>query len=111
MPQLLHLLFVCTYNEMRSRTAEHIFRNRPNFQVRSAGTALTARRKVTGTDISWADIIFVMEKKHQEILAERFPTQLAGKRVIRLDIPDQYPYMDEELVQILEEKVKEYLPP
>src|SRR5690349_9304784 len=105
----INLLFICTKNKLRSLTAEQIFKKDPRFSVRSAGTASDALRKITGADLNWADFIFVMEKKHQEIIQERFPTQSSGKKLICLDIPDEYPFMDEELVRILEESVSEYL--
>jgi protein-tyrosine phosphatase len=105
----MNILFVCTKNKWRSLTAEHIFKGRPNCSVRSAGTASNARVKISSTIITWADLIFVMERKHLEILARVFPSQIKNKKIICLDIPDEYEYMDEELVQILEESVSEYL--
>ncbi len=105
----MNLLFVCTKNQWRSLTAEHLYRNNPLYQVRSAGTASDARRRIDSSDIKWADLIFVMEKKHQEILQNKFPNELQGKRIVCLNIPDEYVYMDEELVQMLKDSVEEYL--
>ena len=102
------VLFVCTKNQLRSLTAEQIFKNRPEYSVRSAGTASDARRRVNGADIDWADVIFVMEKKHEEIIKYKFPTQTLNKQMICLNIPDQYKYMDEELVRIIEESVNSH---
>ncbi|EPY08213.1 Protein-tyrosine phosphatase, low molecular weight [Paenibacillus alvei TS-15] len=61
---LIKLLFVCSRNKWRSLTAEKIFNLLNEYDVRSAGTEEGARVKVTGGHIGWADIIFVMEKKH-----------------------------------------------
>lgn len=105
----MNLLFVCTKNQLRSLTAEHVFKNHPFHSVRSAGTASDARIKVTKSDIHWADVIFVMEKKHQEILLSKFSTEVLGKELVCLNIPDHYSYMDEDLVAILEEAVGSYL--
>ncbi len=105
----MNILFVCTYNRHRSLTAEHLFKNNPNHLVRSVGTSLTARRKVIKQDIVWSDIIFAMEHKHSQILKEKFTKQLANKEVICLDIPSKHSYMDEELVEILKESLKDYL--
>lgn len=102
----MNILFVCTFNKYRSLTAEHIFKNNQNYTVRSAGTALRARRRVTKEDVNWADIIYVMEQKHTEILLDRFPTQAMSKDIINLEIEDVYPYMDPELVQILQDSVQ-----
>jgi predicted protein tyrosine phosphatase len=104
------ILFVCTQNQWRSLTAEHIFKNRSGWSVRSAGTAASARVQVRRADVEWADLIFVMEKKHQEILQQRFPDIMRGKKTICLDIPDEYEYMDEELVRILEESMLFFCP-
>ena len=105
----MNILFICTFNRFRSLTAEQVFKNHPYNIVRSAGTSVNARRRVTKMDVNWADIVFVMEDKHQNILEERYPTQTLSKKIISLDIPDIYPYMDEELVQILKQSLSEYL--
>jgi len=105
----MDVLFICTFNRWRSLTAEHLFNNLPGHQIMSAGTAATARVKVTAKLINWADLIFVMEKNHQEILVQKFPIEVAGKKIVCLNIPSGYRYMDEELVAMLKEGIKEYL--
>jgi len=80
-----------------------------DYQVRSAGTEEGARIKVNSGHIGWADIIFVMEKKHERRLYERFRQELMGKKLIRLDIPDDYGFMDEELIDLLKSRVSEYI--
>jgi predicted protein tyrosine phosphatase len=77
--------------------------------VKSAGTEEGARIKVNAGHIGWADWIFVMEKKHERRLHEKFRLELSGKRLIRLDIPDDYGYMNEELIDILKSRVAEYI--
>ncbi|MNN11539.1 Low molecular weight phosphotyrosine protein phosphatase [compost metagenome] len=105
----IKLLFVCSRNKWRSLTAEKIFHGIADYQVRSAGTEENARVKVTAGHIGWADIIFVMEKKHQVRLQQRYREELIDKRVIRLDIPDEYEYMDEELIDLLKSRVSEHI--
>ncbi|WP_175471426.1 low molecular weight protein tyrosine phosphatase family protein [Fontibacillus panacisegetis] len=105
----MKLLFVCSRNKWRSLTAEKIFSGLAAYQVRSAGTEENARVKVTAGHIGWADIIFVMEKKHQAKLQQRYREELQDKRVIRLDIPDEYEYMDEELIDLLISRVSEHI--
>lgn len=100
--ELLNILFICSRNQWRSRTAEDLFKNHPMHQIRSAGTAPSARIKVSEKTIQWADLILVMEKRHKEILREKFGAGLREKKVRVLDIPDEYGYMDPELVEILE---------
>ncbi|MDO3412455.1 protein tyrosine phosphatase [Saccharibacillus sp. CPCC 101409] len=68
-----------------------------------------ARIKVTGGHIGWADRIFVMEKKHRQRLREKFGEELRGKPLNVLDVPDDYGYMDEELIEILKSRVAEYI--
>lgn len=77
--------------------------------MRSAGTEEGARIKVTAGHIGWSDIIFVMEKKHVRRLKDKFPFELAAKKLFCLDIPDDYTFMDEELIEILKSRVSEYL--
>lgn len=105
----MNLLFICSRNQWRSRTAETIFKNKEDWQVRSAGTEKVARIRVSEKLINWADIIFVMEKKHQRRMEERFLEVLKEKEIIILDIPDDYQYMEEELVDMLEDTVGYYL--
>jgi predicted protein tyrosine phosphatase len=99
--KFIKLLFVCSRNKKRSRTAEEIFKGRPGIQVRSAGTEPSARIKVTEGMIGWADVIVVMEKKHAAILQQDFPEALTGKQVRCLGIPDEYEFMDPDLVAML----------
>lgn len=73
--------------------------------VRSAGTSPSARRKVSIDDIRWADVIFVMEEKHKSRLVAEFTSLIKNKPVHVLDIPDEYKYMDPELVEQLEQSV------
>jgi predicted protein tyrosine phosphatase len=104
------ILFVCSRNKWRSLTAEKIFNGISGYEVRSAGTEDNARIKVTEGHIGWADIIFVMEKKHVRRLQEKFRLNLMGKQVICLNIPDEFEYMNEDLIGLLESSVSEYIP-
>lgn len=96
----LNLLFICSRNQWRSPTAEAVYRREPGYNVRSAGTSPKARRRVSEGDLAWADIVFVMESRHLQILRQRFG-QLDGTRFINLEIPDDYRFMDEELVTLI----------
>jgi predicted protein tyrosine phosphatase len=100
-----NLLFICSRNQWRSPTAEVIWQRRPHFNAKSAGTSPKAKRTVSPADIRWADIIFVMEKKHKNRLLARFTRMLQHKPVYVLDIADDYQFMDAELVAELESRV------
>ncbi|MFF2092275.1 low molecular weight protein tyrosine phosphatase family protein [Paenibacillus sp. NPDC058174] len=105
----MKLLFICSRNKWRSLTAEKIFDGYNGYEVRSAGTEEGARIKVTEGHIGWSDMIFVMEKKHTRRLNEKFARQLNGKPLICLDIPDEYRFMDEELIETLKSRVSGYI--
>jgi len=77
--------------------------------VRSAGTEDKARIKVTRGHVGWADFIFVMEKKHIRRLRESFSDMLPHKKVVCLNIPDEYQFMDQELIDILISTVSEHI--
>jgi predicted protein tyrosine phosphatase len=101
---------VCSQNRLRSPTAEQVFSRRGNLEVDSAGTNHDADNPLTAELIAWADVIFVMERAHRSKLQRRFRAALGGKRVICLDIPDEYEFMQPELVRLLEMKVSRHLP-
>jgi predicted protein tyrosine phosphatase len=98
-----NVLFICSRNQWRSPTAETVWRKHPDISVRSAGTSPNARKTVGPADIRWADVIIVMEQKHKNRLVAEFTRLLDHKPIHVLDIPDEYKYMDPELVEILEE--------
>jgi predicted protein tyrosine phosphatase len=104
-----NVLFVCSRNRLRSPTAEQIFSNRRDIEVASAGTNHDADTALTADLVSWADIIFVMEKVHRAKLQKRFKASLKNARIICLDIPDDYEFMDPDLVRLLEARVPRYL--
>lgn len=106
----VHLLFICSRNKWRSRTAEELYRDFPGYEARSAGTEPGCRQRVNEGLIGWADLIFVMESKHRDYLYNKFPEALAGKRVIALRIPDEFPYNDPDLIDLLKAHLSPYLP-
>lgn len=105
----MNILFVCSRNKWRSATAETLYKTHPDHQVRSAGTAPSARIKINAKHILWADAIFVMEKRHKQILHERFEAEVLEKEIVILNIPDDYEYMDEELIEEIQSKMTAYL--
>ncbi|WP_230974777.1 phosphotyrosine protein phosphatase [Brevundimonas vitis] len=78
-------------------------------ETASAGLAPDAEELVTADHLEWADIIFVMERAHRAKLQRRFKAQLKRARVICLDIPDDYDFMQPELVTLLEQRVRRHL--
>ena len=99
----MNILFVCSRNQWRSPTAEKVFRRHPGVHVRSAGTSPRARRTVSVGDVRWADVICVMEEKHKNRILAAFSRAAAREsKIVVLDIPDEYKYMDTELVELIE---------
>lgn len=105
----MELLFLCSRNKRRSLTAERLFDKRDGNRAYSAGTEAGARVKVTPGMLSRADVIFCMEKKHLRYIRDKYFDIIAGKRVVCLNIPDEYEFMDDELADLLESVVSEYL--
>lgn len=105
-----NILFVCSQNRLRSPTAEHVFADYPGIEVSSAGTNNDAENPLNHELVAWADVIFVMEKSHRNKLQKKHRVALQTARVICLDIPDDYEFMDEALIRLLRAKVTRYLP-
>jgi predicted protein tyrosine phosphatase len=105
----INLLFICSRNQWRSPTAETIWQKQPGINARSAGTAASARHRLSADDIHWASVILVMEDKHKAQLMAEFGAEVRGKPVHVLDIPDEYRYMDPELVEQITEAVASIL--
>jgi predicted protein tyrosine phosphatase len=103
------LLFVCAGNQRRSPTAEWMFHGCSDYEVMSAGTARGARTVITQEHIDWADLIFLMEGSQLQHLRQRFGKGIKGKRLICLQIPDQYGAMSLELEDVLRERLSLYI--
>ncbi|TGQ02249.1 MULTISPECIES: low molecular weight protein tyrosine phosphatase family protein [unclassified Mesorhizobium] len=104
-----NILFVCSQNRLRSPTAEQVYSTRRDIEVASAGTNHDADTPLTHELVAWADIIFVMEKTHRTKLQKKFKASLKAAKVICLDIPDDYEFMDPELIELLKARVSRYL--
>ena len=103
------VLFICSRNRLRSPTAEHVFSSVPGIETDSAGLASDADCLLSADQIEWADVICVMEKRHRAQLTQRFKRHLSGKKVVCLDILDNYQFMQPELVSLLEKRVLPHL--
>ena len=105
----MRLLFVCSENRLRSPTAASVFDQYDGVETISAGTNADADTAVSGDLIEWADAILVMEKSHKHKITKRHRELLKGKKLAVLDIPDNYEYMQPELVEILKTRVPRYV--
>ena len=50
-----------------------------------------------------------MERVHRDKLSKKFREHLKEQRVVCLDIPDRYGFMDPALIELLEAKVAPHL--
>ncbi len=109
MNEPLKILFVCSQNRWRSLTAEKMYDGFQGYLVRSAGTEANARICVNAGHIGWADVIFTMEKRHNERLRDKFSAALQGKKLICLHIADDYQFMNSNLQEVLKERLKPHI--
>ena len=106
----INVLFVCSQNRLRSPSAEQLFADWPGVETSSAGLNHDAENPLTPELLKWADTVFVMEKAHRAKLSKRFRPFLGGKRVVCLEIPDDFAFMDPQLIRLLNERVPRHLP-
>lgn len=110
MSSIRNVLFVCARNRLRSPTAEQVFADWPGIETASAGIQADADTPLTPELLAWADLIFVMERRHRSKLSATFKRHLGGKRVVCLGIPDDYAFMAPALVERLLRTVPAHLP-
>lgn len=99
---------VCGRNKKRSRTAEHIFKNDNCFNIRSAGLSTKSDRKISENDLNWADLFFVMKTGHRAKIWGLYKHVVLPTIEI-LNIPDEYEFMDDELVEMLTNRINDTL--
>jgi len=104
MKEPVKILFVCTANRMRSRTAEELYRGDPRFRVKSAGTSVFAQVIINEDLVEWADHIVVMERHHEDKIRKKFSRGRDEMKIHSLGIPDIYFFMDKTLAILIKER-------
>ncbi|MFB2648082.1 hypothetical protein [Shewanella mangrovisoli] len=105
----MNILFLCTANLNRSKTAENHFAAKdPLHTYRSAGLSEKECKRNNTTLCSeelltWADLVFVMEDEHVRRI-EQHTDQRFLHKVINLHIPDVYQYGEPDLIEQLEKR-------
>ena len=99
------ILFVCGRNKWRSPTAERIYKNDQRIEVRSAGMSDKSSHRISNSDLEWADLVLVMESKYRWRIQRLF-RDIRLPPIKALDIPDEYEYMDDELVELIKSGVE-----
>ena len=108
------ILFICSANKQRSKTAEDYFsRKYADFHFISAGTNIKmcereGTNSLTIDILHQSDLIFVMEQRHKKQVMDCLNGKFK-KNLIVLNIPDLYKYYQQELIEILEDKITPYL--
>jgi len=110
-PPPTRVLFLCRHNRMRSPTAERIFSKRADLDVRSAGTSSDALARVNANMLEWADLIFIMDDRQRQSLRRQFAGHPSLDHLICLEIPDDFGFMQPELVDLLQTRASPHLPP
>lgn len=99
------VLVICGRNKKRSRTAESIYKNDDRIEIRSAGLSQSSPRKVSQTDLNWADYVLVMDHEQRKHIRDKFRASLP-LNMATLQIEDVYEYLDEALIKVLKQKME-----
>ncbi|MFQ5335040.1 MAG: hypothetical protein ACE5DN_03090 [Flavobacteriales bacterium] len=106
----MKILFVCTANKDRSRTAHHLFeKEKPQHEYASCGisesfTSALGTTFITKELCEWADLIICMEQDHANYITAEMGEKFKSKiRVIHL--ADTETYMSPRLVEMLKERL------
>lgn len=99
--KLKNLLFVCERNEQRSPTFEIWFKkNRPQYDVKSAGIFYYCPQRLTKELLEWADAVYVMDLGQEIFIARNFPEFLGKVVVVGCD--DDYQRESSRLFKLIE---------
>jgi predicted protein tyrosine phosphatase len=105
-----HLLFICSGGLDRSPTAEELINTEAGdkFEAKSCGLyPFFADNPLTKQALTWADQVIVMEYVHKSDILERFPLFIKDKPdIIVLDVPNEYVRDQQELKELLRNKLK-----
>ena len=103
---MTNILFICGKARKRSPTAAQIAASLPGVESDFAGLSLDADERVSPEHLDWADIIAVMEKAQLSRLKRQMASHLRDKKLVCLDIPDRYEFMQPGLVALITSKLK-----
>lgn len=113
------VLCLCSAGLLRSPTTANVLHREFGYNTRSAGLTDVALIPVSHALLLWAEEIIVMELFHNRLLINLLEWYHRSKcisqehadeimkKVIVLEIPDKFKYMDEELQKIILTKYKE----
>ena len=108
------ILFVCSANKDRSKTAEDYFSEKyPELDIASAGTNKKichqlGTQHLTSELMERADQVIVMEEKHRKYIKKSFHS-VDFRSIKVLEVPDRFDYYQKELIDTLRLKVEPIL--
>ena len=105
----MNILFLCTANKERSRTAEELFSALDKANTyQSAGLSAKYVAKANTTlcteeMLAWADTIYVFEDAHIERI-KKYTGDIFIPKILNLNIKDEYQYFQRKLVLLILER-------
>lgn len=109
----MKILYVCSANAIRSRTAEDFLDSHfTQHEILSAGTNAKQCMQagtvlLTEELLIWADLVFAMEIVHQDRIKAAYPEY--SNKIKVLGIPDVYKYGQSNLIEKLIWRSEQYL--
>src|SRR5690606_28086736 len=103
-----NILAVTRKNKKRSRTEQQIIKNYKSIGIRTAGISTKSERKISENDLKWADLVFVMESEQRAKIWELY-SHIELPKIEVLNIPDDYEFMSDELVELLTDRIYDTL--
>ena len=102
------VLFVCSAGLLRSATAARIYASKYN--TRAAGSAYYALVPVNDALIAWADEIVFVNQHNRDEVDKTYDLEELGlqKKIVVLDIPDDYGYMHPKLIESFKEQYEDF---
>lgn len=105
------VLCVCSAGLLRSPTAAYVLSQEPfNRNTRAAGMNKEyALVSVDAALLQWAQEVVAMEVGHETALKKLMNRVGIQRPIVTLNVPDQYPYRDPALVELIRERYGAYV--
>lgn len=98
------VLCVCSGGVLRSPTTAWVLGQDPwNYNCRIAGTEDYALVKVDEALLVWAQEIVCMTEEHEAKLSVLLNNLHRVRKIVRLNVPDQFQYRDPTLIELIKE--------
>ena len=104
----MKILFVCNQGKDRSPTCAKVWNTL--FEENKSQNDETEFMGIYNEShnpekmIKWSELIIVMEEHHRKWIADNHPKEYLKKKILCMDLPDTYYFMQPELIEILKKK-------